>query len=1009
MKRILEIFKINPGEERMSTLLVGLMLLTSAGSALGGNAVSALFFNRFGVESLPVMYMLLGMLTFMTSMGITIIMGRFSKKHLFTYLPVILGMVLLAGWITLGLGIKWIFAVMWLGMNVIGSLQGVWVWGLAGAACDTRQAKRLFPLFSAGGILGAVLGGFLTPPLAGWLHSETLVLLWAGVFLLCYYLGRTLVGGAVPETSSRAGNANILTEMQRGYQFVRRSSIMQWVSYSAFLFSLCYFFLDLQFSRGASARFPSADQLAGFLGLFQSINTIIALIVSLFLANRLFARFGIMPMLLLFPVIYLLGFGVLSFFAPFPALVSVRFLQMVWMQGIAGTAWQTLFNVVPANQRDQVRTFIGGAPEQLGVFAAGLLLFLGDRALNSQQLNIVALFSAAALVYVIWRASKAYGLSLVDALREGQPQIFFSEEQPFGGFHTDAAAVSAVLQGADDPDVSIRRASTDILGHLSIPEARTGLVKALDDTDAAVRISALRGLTRLRDSSSLQKISASLSDPEPEVRFQTLGALREFTSQTETATLEPLLADADFSVRARAASILLSANGQAKARTVLHEMATHAEPEARVHALSGLGECKDPSAFAAAVNALEDADPSVRKAAAATLALLHDPQALGVLVQHLNDSNSSVRKSLAEAIALHGSAAFSSLMDALSKPECEDGALTALEASPLQKDNSLLRAYAENKSHAAARYFRIVKGLASPPDDRMRLLVDSLTHQTKQDAIHALHAVGLLKGRSDIHVALSNLQSHDPSQRANALEVLESIGEAQIVRPLLHIWEAGEAVRSPLPADWLSSLLNDPSPWLRACAVLASAGSAGSDIRSLVEALAANDADPIVRSIAMKVLTGVESMDALATLPVMERILFLRRVPLFADLAPADLKQVAAITVEAVYSDGDTIVRQGETGDEMYIIVSGDVSVRIDSDGQPASREIARRIAGDYVGEMAIISREPRIATLVAVGSVRVLCLDRKQFEGILHERPEIGLALMRILCERLKEASNKN
>ena len=56
-------------------------------------------------------------------------------------------------------------------------------------------------------------------------------------------------------------------------------------------------------------------------------------------------------------------------------------------------------------------------------------------------------------------------------------------------------------------------------------------------------------------------------------------------------------------------------------------------------------------------------------------------------------------------------------------------------------------------------------------------------------------------------------------------------------------------------------------------------------------------------------------MDTLATLSIMERILFLRRVPLFSDLPPAELKQVAAITNEQYYLDGEVIARQGEPGE----------------------------------------------------------------------------------------------
>ena len=59
----------------------------------------------------------------------------------------------------------------------------------------------------------------------------------------------------------------------------------------------------------------------------------------------------------------------------------------------------------------------------------------------------------------------------------------------------------------------------------------------------------------------------------------------------------------------------------------------------------------------------------------------------------------------------------------------------------------------------------------------------------------------------------------------------------------------------------------------------------------------------------------------------MERILSLRRVPLFSGFTPADLKQVAAITGEHYFVDGDLIAGQDEPGDEMFIIVSGKVKV----------------------------------------------------------------------------------
>ena len=147
-------------------------------------------------------------------------------------------------------------------------------------------------------------------------------------------------------------------------------------------------------------------------------------------------------------------------------------------------------------------------------------------------------------------------------------------------------------------------------------------------------------------------------------------------------------------------------------------------------------------------------------------------------------------------------------------------------------------------------------------------------------------------------------------------------------------------------------------------------------------------------------------MDTLATLSLMDRILFFKRVSLFEDLSPTDLKQVASIAEEELFADGDMIAQQGEPGDALFVIVSGEVSVVIPKDGRNV--EAARRRSGDYVGEMSIVNREPRMATLIAVGDVRALCIDQKSFEGLIRERPEVSLAVIKVLSKRLKEATEQ-
>lgn len=143
---------------------------------------------------------------------------------------------------------------------------------------------------------------------------------------------------------------------------------------------------------------------------------------------------------------------------------------------------------------------------------------------------------------------------------------------------------------------------------------------------------------------------------------------------------------------------------------------------------------------------------------------------------------------------------------------------------------------------------------------------------------------------------------------------------------------------------------------------------------------------------------------SVAALSLMERVLFLRKVPLFADLSPPDLERVARLAEDHGYTDDEVIAAEGEIGDDLHIVVEGTIRVVRDRDG--AEQELARRTTGDVVGEMSIVTQEPRIASLVADGPVRTVTLGHREFESMLRERPSIALAVMRVLAHRVAEGS---
>ena len=1010
--RLTALLQIRSTEKLLVALLVGVMFFVSAGLAVGAPGIEALFYARFGVQFLPYMYILLGVVTIVTSLGITAAAVRTRPKRRFLSLPIILAVSLMVARMIVAFDVTWFYPLLWLGMNVIGLVQGLLVWGLAGYLCDARQAKRLFPLFGAGGILGLAIGGLLTRPLVGMLGAENLMLIWAAALMVTFSFIWMLLRGLPSSGSKRSRQrASLLDELQQGSRFVRQSPLMRWMSLAAVLFAILFFSLVFPFSKGAAAAFQDEDALAGFLGLFQGLSTGVAIVLSIFVANRLYARFGFMAAILVFPIIYLLGFTGLSISGVFPALVTFRFIQIVWLEGIAYGAFQAMFNVVPPGQREQARSFVQGVANHVGVSLAGVLLAFSEQILQPQHIYLIGIVLAAATTYFVWQARRAYGPAVVEALRAGQSHLFFAEEEPFGGFQRDAGAVVAAVAGISHQDPTIRRVSAEVLGNLSVPEAIDAIVAALQDEDPSVRVTLLKAIAQTKAAPALLDVAACLNDPDGEVRQQAVATLEALAGYPQGLTehIHPLLNDPDPSVRCRVAATLLKIGPHPKAERTLRALAGDDDIATRLEAMEMMALWGDQSAFDLAGQALDDPHPAIRRAAARVLAHIDAQQCIVPLISALADEAASVRQAVAEALGSIGRPVLEPTVAALDNPPQEAGALQALELLPVESVSQTIKAYAHDRAQLALRYHQL-QGRANSidgHDERARLLSDSLGDTALRNGIYALKASGLLGNRGAITMAIDNLQGPNPAQRANALETLDTVGDVAIVRPLLSLWDSSETTTTDDPQaseGWLVEILQDPDPWLRACAALVAKNVAEVEVKDKLAHMARSDPEAFVCECAHSSLNGDGAMETLPTISQMERILFLRRVSLFTALSTTDLKQIAAITDEYSYEDGELIAEQGELGEEMYIIVSGAIRViaRLE-DG--ATSEVALRQPGEYVGEMSIISHEERVASLIASGDVRVLCIEQGEFEEILRLRPDASLAVMRVLCDRLKES----
>jgi CRP/FNR family transcriptional regulator/CRP/FNR family cyclic AMP-dependent transcriptional regulator len=128
----------------------------------------------------------------------------------------------------------------------------------------------------------------------------------------------------------------------------------------------------------------------------------------------------------------------------------------------------------------------------------------------------------------------------------------------------------------------------------------------------------------------------------------------------------------------------------------------------------------------------------------------------------------------------------------------------------------------------------------------------------------------------------------------------------------------------------------------------------------------------------------------------------LRGIPLFARVVEADLDQIASHLIERRYPRNTTIVEEGLAGDYMYIIREGRVKVtKLSEDGREKILEFLE--AGAFVGEMALLERAPRSASVKTLSAVRLLALSRNDFLSLLRRSPDLALAVIEVLCSRLR------
>jgi len=133
----------------------------------------------------------------------------------------------------------------------------------------------------------------------------------------------------------------------------------------------------------------------------------------------------------------------------------------------------------------------------------------------------------------------------------------------------------------------------------------------------------------------------------------------------------------------------------------------------------------------------------------------------------------------------------------------------------------------------------------------------------------------------------------------------------------------------------------------------------------------------------------------------------LKAVPFFSQLDDKELEAVRALAAEKHYPKNAVVLTEGEIGDSLYMIQSGKVKVFI---GDENGREIILKILGPgaFFGEMSMIDKQPRSASVRTIEASTFLVLTHNAFERCIEQAPRMATVVMRCLAERVREADRK-
>ena len=1011
MDKLTRLFKLRAGEGPRVSLLALQYFFVVAVTIAAKTTRDTYFLSRFDRSYLPLMFSVCAGVVALLALLYARVAPKLGKPSLLNgSYSLFIAVLLVLNVRMTGLAVPFLYV--W--VEAVISIATLQFWLQAADCFDAREAKRVFGLIGAGGALAAFVTGMGMKPYVKVFGPDSLLLLVCGGLAASWIFGTMAAKYEIPRLKTRNHPARPTPVAKLDSYLI---SIAIIVGLSAAVTQI----VDYQFKVSAAMAIQTEGDLASFFGRFYAATGVGTLLMQLFVTSSILNHFGLRTGLLSLPA--MLGTCAAMFMLQ-PSLVIAtlaKFADQTIKFSLNNSSLELLWLPVHPDRRRKLKPLVGGTLKAVAEAAAGLLTLFVLKKFDFQFLSAVSLAAIAAWVIYCVRIASMYLKELGSAIERREVDMTGLDIDTH-----DPAFQRTISQELENPDLLRRLFALELMEGQPLkpwaPRLREMLLKGVPEEQdrvleiarndmgilsnalvceivdqpgrlaaGAIALAADRGLTeclpalrmRLLDDDGVTRAQAAAAivriskAQEPEARAILTGFANEGTGEAQSIAVKQLWDDEASLPSSKLRSLLT--NGSIEGRIAGAAVAARRLDDGSIPALvSQLSDARTASGAIAALNALSP-EQVLRGIEVVLFAVPPSWQRVGVMrsipALPVADAAAMLTRVLAQLEIVETRTAAASLLAMARREALSPSVMPAIELCTRQLTKE------------AYRCVRILHLLGEAPNTV--LLSDHYRNRIRS-VIPTMFILGSINTpNSPVEQSIRVYESADTTRLPFVLEFIDSAFQGENRTGLLPLldeisWEekdvAGSACHPDLPTSLEASLRD---------AVATGDQWESNIVRHYLISDASADAIPVV--------------DLDVSMPsTLEKTILLKSVTMFQNIPAENLSRIAAIAEERDVADGTVLMREGEIGESLFVVMTG--AIRIHR-GENTLTVFGR---GDCLGEMAVLDSSPRSASATATSKSTLLEIDQASFYEVMEAHPEIMHEIVRLLTRRLREANDR-